>query len=266
MIQEVSVKWLFVSLLVVTVRDVRTHSPNTAAESSCLECAGATESSSDDATLLQISSNQAVSKHSVRRHRRACGGTTEANVTSLCSFFDSAVSLETTHNHRGWDGFRPPYKIHYSIAPAGKKGLGAFAAQEVQKGDAVYCNHNSGFIVIDEKHMSLVQSIAVEFPIETVERALGWCSEDYVCDTRKSLLCELDDGKFFNHDSNPSTVQCGDDDRCSCATRDLKPGDELTEDYDAEGLDSRDSDRYTYILLQSAYRREARSKTRLCAR
>jgi len=204
---------------------------------------------------------------SLWRKRREEDCPVKANAALLCEFFDTGRRLldsVDSPSFVGWNGSHPSYKISYAIAPAGKKGLGAFTAQDVKAGATVYCDLPDRYISIVEEHTSLAGAVAAQFSEGVVKRAIGWCSRDYVCGTRNSVICEQDDGRYFNHDSNPSTKACADRPTCLCASRRLRAGDELTEDYEEDHLDTRRAHRALNELLHLSGSTRGQHRHKLC--
>lgn len=189
-------------------------------------------------TLLFIAALSRSADSLVIAERKNCAP--QASPASLCAFFKQGQKLlehSKSPSFAGWNGSHPSYKVPYTIGPAGthgEKGLGAFVATEVKKGTQVYCDHPHSYIRIShagrKATTAAVSLIAAQFSDAAVNRALGWCASDYLCGSN-SIICEQDDGRFFNNDPNPSTVACGPNLSCMCASRHLHKGEELTENY-----------------------------------
>jgi hypothetical protein len=162
----------------------------------------------------------------------------------------------------GFNGTGKTFHVRYRIAPAGHKGLGAFAAESVKYGTKVYGDFWKPAIkhylhVVPDSMFEVAKSVASKYPKDVVKHLMQWCEGNFL--TREGgILCELDDEHFVNSDSKPNIAPCSwrddtDDGKDGlCAVRDIAVGEELLEDYNAEGLDDDDSDHFANALIKKA--------------
>lgn len=160
-------------------------------------------------------------------------------------------------------------KVRYSVRDAGynangrRKGLGLFAEEPIKKGQPVYGNWSEPkvarrLVVIPYSALEVMKSVAAEFPKDIVNQLFEWCEDNWISET-DGLLCEMDAERYVNHDSRPNM------DTCSylpapynssfpgqCALRDIAPGEELTENYKIEVLDTEESESFQAAVKRFA--------------
>lgn len=135
--------------------------------------------------------------------------------------------------------------VPYEMRLAPGKGVGAFTLTDVPQGTQIEADNVRNWIWIPE-HLAHVAS---DFTKAEMQLAMGWCSQDWWCEREGGVLCQLSAGRLLNDDRNPTAVSCPDG---TCAARDIKAGEEITNDYETLGLDSQDSHRVQVKMVAMA--------------
>jgi SET domain-containing protein len=110
--------------------------------------------------------------------------------------------------------------IKTKIGQSKVEGIGLFAAQDIKKGTKVWAFEPKLDIVLSKEEISKLSKAAQEqfYRYAYLDKVRG-----------KYLLCG-DDGRFFNHSSNPNCDETAENDY-TFAKRDIKAGEELTINY-----------------------------------
>lgn len=104
------------------------------------------------------------------------------------------------------------------------QGIGLFADEFIKKGKLVW-KFVAGFdLSISEAEAGRLPKIAKDF----------FYKYSYLDETLGKYVFCLDDARFFNHSQKPNVVNAisPEGDEINIATRDIRPGEELTCDYD----------------------------------
>lgn len=146
-------------------------------------------------------------------------------------------------------------KVLYSIRDAGfnpegrHKGLGLFAEEDIEAGQPIYGNWSERSVqgnlaIIPYKAWKAVKSVAKDYPTDVIKQFFEWCEDNWLTDV-DGMLCEMDNEHYANHDPKPNMEVCEylpkplhSGFNGMCAVRDIKKGEELTENYDVEMLDN----------------------------
>lgn len=100
-------------------------------------------------------------------------------------------------------------------------GIGLFADEFVPKGTPIWKLQDSFDIQLSQDEF-----LALSEPAQT--QVLNYCY--YNSKTGKYVVCG-DDARFFNHSIDPNCSSSDDDYKVDVALRDIRPGEELTQDY-----------------------------------
>jgi len=158
-------------------------------------------------------------------------------------------------------------QVKYSIHDAGvnkrgrRKGLGLFAAEDIKANQPLYGNWQDNEVsklmaVVPYSKQKLMESIAGEFSKSVVQQLTQWCEDNWLTDT-EGTLCEMDDNHYVNHSPNPNVKACMNFNppiafNGMCAIRDIAAGEEFTENYQEELLDTKRSDHFWKVVEKAA--------------
>lgn len=111
--------------------------------------------------------------------------------------------------------------VKTKIGPSQIAGIGLFADQFISKGTPVW-KFEPGFdLQINEEQFA-------ELSEQAKKNVLNYC---YFNDKTKMYVVCSDDVRFFNHSETPNCSSGPDDNHIDVALRDIKPGEELTQNY-----------------------------------
>jgi len=118
------------------------------------------------------------------------------------------------------------WKIKYEVKNAKGKGFGVFATEFIPKGTMTYCsNHYLTFT-----HEEINKLLPLLKDDEERGHFLTHCYSYHDWPTKNVLLLNLDDSSFTNHSTEPPDEK-GKYDFNYYASRNIYPGEELTEHY-----------------------------------
>ena len=114
--------------------------------------------------------------------------------------------------------------VKTTLGPSPIHGIGLFADQWVPQGTHIW-EFTPGFDV----------KLSAAFVANAPEPLKSWlATHTYLsCISHTYILCS-DDARFFHHADHPNTVSrevAGEEEVVTVATRDIQPGEELTDDY-----------------------------------
>mmetsp|Transcript_81849 Transcript_81849/g.228024 ORF Transcript_81849/g.228024 Transcript_81849/m.228024 type:complete len:315 (-) Transcript_81849:41-985(-) len=174
----------------------------------------------------------------------------QVNVTSqlLCGMLADARADMVQRRDAGFRGWEKPngtvtIPVPYAVNFSKGRGLGIFVLVDVPRGTVVHVDLPSFYVRIP---------VYVDLPLEVqrVARACSqkvydkfirdWCSlGSWLQGGGDAAICEIDDGRYMNEnnlDEEANVGTCHDDEHRTCAIRDIAAGEELLEDYAADGL------------------------------
>eukprot|EP00929_Paragymnodinium_shiwhaense_P043991 TRINITY_DN22573_c0_g1_i1.p1 TRINITY_DN22573_c0_g1~~TRINITY_DN22573_c0_g1_i1.p1 ORF type:complete len:291 (+),score=46.41 TRINITY_DN22573_c0_g1_i1:46-918(+) len=161
-----------------------------------------------------------------------------ATASHFCSLYTDAwadLARRDLPGFAGWQGKSPTFKVPYEVRMAPGKGLGIFATKAIKKGTLVYLDDPETHIRVPKHSVQAGAEMAESCSAQVVDKALQWC---FVDSSRAGdgLLCQVDDGRYMNSDEDATLEMCSKT-RGMCAARNLRPGEELTEDYEGNLID-----------------------------
>ena len=145
----------------------------------------------------------------------------------ICNEFHSEMDYFDIKLKPGVAGFQVKYKIKKC-----KYGKGIFAEENIKKGTLIW-KYKRGVNIRALKGEKAVRDHLAKLPSEDVRK--DWLVHVYY---HRGYCNEiLDDGKMWNHSSNPNTGD-GPDSNSSYAIKNIKKGEELLDDYGTYGWPS----------------------------
>jgi hypothetical protein len=99
-------------------------------------------------------------------------------------------------------------------------GIGLFAVESIPKGDLIWKMTSISVFQISPERYEKLSQIEKDF---IQEKDYYWLDND------GNYLIPIDDSRFVNHSNDPNIIET--DENFCFASRDIKPGEELTIDY-----------------------------------
>eukprot|EP00927_Polykrikos_kofoidii_P075373 TRINITY_DN71549_c0_g1_i1.p1 TRINITY_DN71549_c0_g1~~TRINITY_DN71549_c0_g1_i1.p1 ORF type:complete len:258 (+),score=11.96 TRINITY_DN71549_c0_g1_i1:64-837(+) len=177
---------------------------------------------------------------------------------TFCGYFADVRSdseLRQNRDFAGWAGSQPTIPVPYEIRFSKQRGLGVFVTRTVRQGAVVHVELPKWYIRMDQSSMQAAVNLSRGCPWQTLEHMLDWC---YDLDGENAMMCEYDDGRYFNDrdwGERANVATCRHQPAMTCATKEIKAGQELVEDYVADMGATVIRDQY-YEALQVASRQD----------
>lgn len=118
----------------------------------------------------------------------------------------------------------------------GVTGMGVFLLEPVKKGQKLWGYQDRDHLIITKSDEKLLRRMLSDVPADVAKWFLRWTYVSALL-YDPAILFEFDDGRFTNNGNGTAATAVSNDDGDLVASRDLKAGTEILEDYEVDSLD-----------------------------
>ena len=111
--------------------------------------------------------------------------------------------------------------VNTFVSESATNNLGLFAGQDIQKGQLIWKYNASTCLIVTPEQ----EHVLLESKVDALTKSI----HHFGCPNNRGCLIHMDNMRYINHSNYPNTMIVDED--TMIATRDIKCGEELHEDY-----------------------------------